>query len=422
MNKDDYALFKYSIIAPFINGTSGAKSIRSFSSAAACKEYFFEGLYVRFKPETIRKWIKQYKDGGYERLKRKTRSDKRKPRSFDEDILLRIDDLKTEFPKLRATSLHNRLVEEGYILKDDVSVRTFQRFVANRNYLNLNTDHERRSYRFEFPNDSWQSDTTHGPYIVIKGQKYKTYIIVFLDDHSRLIVGAKAFFKDTAINMQHLLKESIRLYGLPKQLYCDNGGPYSNKQLRIICARLGVNLKNARIYDPESKGKIERFNRTLKDEWMNTFDWNKIKDLDDLNNRLNDYITKYNSSIHKSIKMSPNESYFKALTSTNIKFVDDDYLNKAFYHTVSRKVSNTGTITIENRTYEIDYSCARKTLEFTYNPHDLSKVYLQDREYEILDTISNSRKGRKKNADYSKIVNKENEEIKEYEGEWFLWL
>lgn len=416
MEKDDYALFKYSIIAPFINGTAGTGSIRSFSNFAAGKQYFFKGKYLTFKPETIRKWINKYSKDGYEKLKRKTRSDNKKPRLFDEDTLIRIDDLKTSFPKLRATALHSILVQEGFIEKEEVSVRTFQRFLSNNNYLNLNTDHERRAYRFEFPNDSWQSDTTHGPYIVIKGQKYKTYIVVFIDDHSRLIVGARAFLSDNAINMQHLFKDSIRLYGIPKQLYVDNGGPYSNKQLRIICARLGVNLKNARVYDPESKGKVERFNRTLKDEWMNTFDWNVIKDLNELNDKLNDYIKRYNSKIHFSLKKSPNDAYFDGLLNANIKHIDEISLDKAFYHTVSRRVSNVGTITIENRTYEIDYSYARKTLEFTYNPHDLSKVYLDDKEYGLLDTISNSKKGRKKNADYSKIVNREDEEIKEYEG------
>ena len=416
MEKDDYALFKYSIIAPFINGTANTSSIRAFSDVAALKTYFFKGKYLTFKPDSIRKWISIYKAKGYDGLKRKTRCDSKAPRSFDEDVLLRIDDLKTEFPKLRSTSLHSKLVEEGYILKDDVSIRTFQRFVANRNYLNLNTDHERRAYRFEFPNDSWQSDTTHGPYIIIKGQKYKTYIVVFIDDHSRLILGAEAFLHDNALNMQHLLKKTIKLYGLPKQLYCDNGGPYSNKQLRIICAKLGINLKNARVYDPESKGKVERFNRTLKDEWMNTFDWNKIKDLDDLNNRLSEYIRKYNSNIHLSLKSSPNDVYYTDLAKTNVKYVEPEALDKSFYHTVTRKVSNVGTITIENRTYEIDYTYARKTLEFTYNPDDFSYVYSDDKKYGLLDATINSRKGRKKNADYSKIVNKENEEIKEYEG------
>ena len=416
MEKDDFALFKYSIIAPFINGTSGTTSARSFSKAASIKQYYFKGEYLSFKPDTIRKWISTYNKSGYELLKRKTRNDIKKPRSFDEDVLIRIDDLKTEFPKLRSTALHSILTNEGFIEKGDVSVRTFQRFIANRNYLNLNTDHERRAYRFEFVNDSWQSDTTYGPYVIIKGQKYKTYIVVFIDDHSRLVVGAKAFFHDNAINMQELFKESIKLYGVPKQLYVDNGGPYSNKQLKIICARIGTNLKNARVYDPESKGKVERFNRTLKDEWMNTFDWNLIKDLDELNNKLSEYIKKYNSKIHKVLKRSPNDVYYEGINNTDIKFIDEEKLDKSFYHTVSRKVSNVATITIENRIYEIDYKYVKKKLDFTYNPFDLSKVYLDGKEYGLLDSISNSKRSRKKNADYSKIANKEDEEVKEYEG------
>ena len=148
---------------------------------------------------------------------------------------------------------------------------------------------------------------------------------------------------------------------------------------------------------------------------MNILDWNKIKDLNDLNERLNKYIISYNNTIHKSLNASPNDIYYTG--TDNIKYIDENKLDKLFYHTATRKVSNVGTITIENRVYEIDYSYARKTLEFTYNPFDLTKVYIGDKEYHLLDSISNSKKKRKINADYSKVVNKEDEELKEYEGE-----
>lgn len=413
MDKDDYALLKYSVIASFINGTANTSSARKFSYEAASKSYFYKGEYLNFNEETIRKWIKEYKEG-YDNLKRKTRSDKRKPRSLDEDILIRIDDLKIKYPKLRSTVIYKTLINEGYFLEDEISIRTFQRFIKTKNYLSLDSNHDRRTYSFKNPNDSWQSDTTSGPYIIIKGVKYKTYIIVFIDDHSRLIVGAKAYFKDNALNMQDLLKESIRVYGVPKQLYCDNGGPYSNKQLKIICAKLGINLKNARPYDPESKGKIERFNRTLKDTWMNSIDWNLIRDLDDLNDRLSKYINSYNNSIHSSLKVSPNEEYYKE--ASDIRFIEPDKLDEYFYHTVKRKVNKTGCVKIENRVYELDYSYLGQIIEVTYNPSDLSKVIVNKKEYYLLDSISNSTSGRKKNADYSKVVNKENEELKEYEG------
>lgn len=415
MFKDDYALFKFSIIAPFINGTAGSESVRAFARDASKKEYPYQGEYLTFHENTIRRWIKEYQNEGYETLKREVRSDKKKPRSFDEDILIRIDDLKTKYPKMKSTVIHSILVKEGYFSSEEISVRTFQRYVKNQNYLSLSSNHDRRTYVFEHVNDSWQTDTTHGPYIVIKGVKYKTYIVVFIDDHSRLVVGARAFFHDTAINMQSLFKEAIKLYGVPKQIYCDNGGPYSNKQLKIICARLGVNLKNAKPYDPESKGKVERFNRTLKDAWMNTIDWNLIKDLKDLNERLDEYVKKYNNTIHSSLKKTPNDEYY--LDEQNIKYIDEETLNKYFYHTVTRKVGKTGCVKIENRVYELDYSYSSQTVEITYNPDDLSKVYVNDTEYGLLDSVTNSTKGRKKNADYSKVVNKENEEIIEYEDE-----
>ncbi len=413
MEKDDLALLKYSIIAPYINKTTDCKSIRSFSRQSSSKEYYFKGNLLKFDEETIRKWIRTYNRSGYEELKRKTRLDNNKPRVFDEDTLCRIDDLKTKFPKIRATTLYKQLVKEAYIEEGQISERTFQRFIRNKNYLNLNNDHERRSFEFKNSNDLWQTDTTHGPYIVIKGVKYKTYIIAFIDDHSRLIVGAKAFFHDNAINMQLLLKETIKVHGLPKILYMDNGGPYSNKQLSIICARLGIENRNARPYDPESKGKIERFNRTLKDTWMNAFDWNTIKSLDDLNDRLANTINDYNNVIHSSLKDTPNNVYYKDLQDT--RRYDDDFIDKAFYHTVIRKVNNTGTVSISNNIYEVDYSLAKRNIEFTYDPFDLSIIYYDDKAFELVNKESNSSKKRKKNVDYSKIVNKENEEIKEYE-------
>ena len=415
MNKDDYALFKYSIIAPFINGTSNTKSVRSFCDQASKKEYSYKGDSYTFKSSTIRNWISKYKKQGYDDLIRKTRSDKTKPRVLDDDILARVNIIKNEYPKIRTTALYKILIEEGYFIDNEISLRTFERYVANCNFISLNSEYERKAYTFEFSNDSWQCDTTSGPYIVIKGQKYKTYIMVFIDDHSRLIVGARAFFNDNALNMQTLLKEAIKLYGIPKQLYADNGGPYSNKQLSIICARLGINLKNARAYDPQAKGKVERFNRTLKDTWMNTFNWNNIKSLDELNKLLDNYINKYNNTFHRSLNNTPNEVYFK--DNSEVRHVDLNKLESYFYHTINRKVSNVGTVKIENNIYEIDYSLVKRTIELTYDPFDLSKVYYDGKEYGLLDSVSNSKKRRKRNVDYSKIVNKEDEEILEYEGQ-----
>lgn len=88
---------------------------------------------------------------------------------------------------------------------------------------------------------------------------------MFLDDASRFIVGYGFFFEDNELNMQQVFKMAIKQYGKPKILYADNGKTYSSTQLKLICAKLGIELKNTRPYDPQAKGKIERCFRTIKD-------------------------------------------------------------------------------------------------------------------------------------------------------------
>jgi transposase InsO family protein len=66
---------------------------------------------------------------------------------------------------------------------------------------------------------------------------------------------AKFFFADNAVNFQHCLRKAITKYGVPKRLYVDNGSPYKNEQLRLICAGLGIILIHSRVRQPQGKGK-----------------------------------------------------------------------------------------------------------------------------------------------------------------------
>ena len=74
--------------------------------------------------------------------------------------------------------------------------------------------------------------------------------------------------------------------------------------MQFICASLGTTISFARPYSPQSKGKIERWFKTLKDQWMNVIDWNEFSSLDELNESLFNYVEMvYNSKIHSSINM-----------------------------------------------------------------------------------------------------------------------
>ena len=96
-------------------------------------------------------------------------------------------------------------------------------------------------------------DTSHGPIITIDGKKVQTYLIQLIDDASRLIVGFQFFLNDNALNFQLVLKQAIKIYGVPKRIFVDNGTPYKNLQFQTICAQIGSILIHAKPYSPQSK-------------------------------------------------------------------------------------------------------------------------------------------------------------------------
>jgi putative transposase len=94
----------------------------------------------------------------------------------------------------------------------------------------------------------------HGPYIPNGRKKHKVFLIAAIDDHSRMIVGSRFFFRENSICLEMVFKEAIMHFGLPKAFYCDNGSMFSSSHLQLACARLGVALIHSRPYDSPSRG------------------------------------------------------------------------------------------------------------------------------------------------------------------------
>jgi hypothetical protein len=215
--------------------------------------------------------------------------------------------------------------------------------------------------------------------------------------------------------MQKVLKTAIKTYGKPKRLFVDNGGPYANKQLSMICATLGIELIHAKPYSPESKAKIERSFRTIKDGWMRCTDWNSFKTLEDVKTSLTNFIYKeYINKVHSSTNETPNERWHNDYSS--VVMLDNIFIDESFLHRVNRKVRNDRTIKIENTYYEVPYKYVGQTIEIRYDPNQLNEVYVfsnnqKQETCSIVDKVANSKVKRKNNIDYSLIVNDERDVI-----------
>lgn len=416
MKKDefygDFGLFRFSLIAPAINKSHSFNSNNEYFRDVSSKIYYFGEKKYSFTISCLKSWYYKYKKTGYNSLEKKTRADYKTSRNLNNETIQRIITLREEYPHINGSSIYKKLIEEEYINKTSASLNTVLRFLKKNNLkANQVTTVERRMFEMEHVNDCWQSDTSEGPYITIDNQKYRTKLIMFIDDKSRMIMGYEFFLNDNAINMQKVFKNAIKTYGKPKRLFVDNGGPYDNKQLSLICASLGIELIHAKPYSPESKAKIERSFRTIKDGWMRCTDWNNFKNLEDVNESLKTFIyNEYINKKHSSTGETPNERWHNEYK--NVVTLDEEFIDEAFLHRTNRKVRNDRTIKIDNNYYEVHFKYVGQTIEIRYNPNDLSEMYVFENNKKLekcslVDKVSNSKIKRKTSIDYSKVINDE---------------
>ena len=408
----DFGLFRFSLIAPAINHTHCYKSNYEYFKEVASKKHIFDGKEYSFSISCVKKWYYKYKNEGYQSLEKKKRIDNLSSRKLNNETNDKIVLLREQFPHMSGSAIYKKLIEEKYINKEQVHLNTLLRYLKLNNLKsNQIVGKERRMFEMPNVNDCWQSDTSDGPYLTIDNQKYRTKLIMFIDDKSRMIMGYEFFLNDNAINMQKVFKNAIKTYGKPKRLFVDNGGPYDNKQLSLICASLGIELIHAKPYSPESKAKIERSFRTIKDGWMRCSDWNSFKSLDDVNESLklflyNEYINKKHSSTNET----PNERWHNEYNK--VKFLEEIFIDESFLHRVNRKLRRDQTIKINNEYYEVPFKYVGLNIEIRYNPNDLCEVYIFENNKnihicKIIDKIANSKVKRKNTIDYSKVINDE---------------
>lgn len=251
------AQFRFALIAPVIQELYPDASRSKYYRRIAAETFTLpDGRTVKYKPKTFEKWVSNYNRGGFDALMPKERSDKGTTRVLPDTAVERIFRLKEDFPRLNATQIHARLVREG-LISARVSVCAVQRFVK-RNDLkgarNLNV-RDRKAFEEDAFGRMWQADSCYFPHITEDGKSRRVYAVCIIDDHSRMIVGSELFYNDNAAGFQKVLKNAVAAYGIPSKLMVDNGAPYSNEQLSLICGTLGIALIHTRPRDGASKGK-----------------------------------------------------------------------------------------------------------------------------------------------------------------------
>ena len=224
--------------------------------------------------------------------------------------------------------------------------------------------------RYERPhiNEVWCGDSSVGPYLrTPDGKKHKVYIIALIDDASRFIVGIDIFFNDNFINLMSVIKSAVAKYGRPQMFNFDNGSSYKNKQMELLAARIGSVIHYDQPYTPTQKAKIERWFRTMKDQWMSSLDIRDFHSLDELRGNLSAYVRKYNQTVHSSLGgKSPLDRFFSE--PDRIRRLSDEDIENSFLLEIERRVSSDSVIVIDQVEYEVDCRFAKQRIKLRYSP------------------------------------------------------
>ena len=373
------AQFRFALIAPLIQGLATDASNTAYYKRITKEPLTLpNGQTVRYSWKTPQKWHSLYLKGGFDALMPKTRSDKGVSRSLTDTAIEEIFRLKEKYPRLNATQIHLRLVQDAFI-PACVSVDAVQRFIRHND---LKTGRaadakDRKAFEEDAFGKMWQADTCHFCHICDEkdGKTHKVYLMIILDDHSRMIVGGDLFYHDSACNFQKVLKGAVATYGIPTKLYCDHGAPYNNEQLSLICGQAGICLLHAPVRDGAAKAKCERNFRTMKERLLYGLDLDGIHSLDTFRSILKDYIRKHNTGYHSGIRCTPLERYQD--TKQRMKLPKSrEWLEECFLNRIRRKVRKDATVSIFCESYDVPMQFISQTVEIRFPPDDMAGAFI----------------------------------------------
>ena len=387
------ALFRYSLIAAAVSGTyEAATLIQHFKNVAEKSYQDPTGKTVKVSYHTLERWYYRYKRYGIDALEPKKRKDTGKPRALPETAINQIFELKEKFPYITGKAIYKKLIENGFLNAADTSLSTVHRYLRDNGLKSTAaSDMVVKAFEMEFANDCWQCDTSDSVKLKVDGKSIQTYLIAFLDDKSRICLHFQHYTSDNAVNMQDCFKKAIAKYGVPKRIFADNGGPYDNLQLRMICASLGIALIHARVSRGQSKGKVERHFRTVKDGWLNCTDWNKFSSLEDIDASLGKFISEeYTNSNHRGINCTPKESFMQDYG--RIRFIPQEELDSHFLHRRESRVNNAAIVKFDKVEYEVPQQYIGSKVKIRYLPTDKTKAFIFSDDNKLLHTIYPVRK------------------------------
>ena len=336
-----------------------------------------EGRPYQFTWRTIQTWHYRYKNRGITAMENHSRSDKGRTRKVTpEEVLEAINSALPHFhgPAPSKTALYRFCIEKGLLNANQIARNTFSRMVNKYELLKADParNKSRLAFSMKYANQLWQADTMFGPHI--GGRQAK--LIAFIDDASRVLCHGEFFFEENVDSMVTAIRRAFYKRGLPEQLLVDNGSIYCCQEITLICARVGCILRHTAVRDAAAKGKIERFFRRVRDQFLiRNLD---LSSIESLNKQLNVWIEQdYNATIHATLGMKPIDRFGVDLSRIRFLSPSED-TDELFYAEAERQVKKDNTFSFRGARYETPIDLRGRKIQLRHERHRDGAVIVYD--------------------------------------------
>ena len=317
------------------------------------------------------KWLKR--DANGESLNDRSRKPKRIANRTEMEIEKLILSVRDDNPSWGGQKIHDYLVRQGK--KQLPTSRTCCNILKRYGYISEEESLKHKTYkRFSYKhcNDLWQADFK-GDFLLLDGKR--CYPLSILDDCSRFAIMVNC--KLDKANVIDSFQQAFCIYGKPKSVLSDNGWQFSGfhkgySQFEKWLMEHDVLPIHGRIMHPQTQGKVERFHRTMKYEFLQH---NQFQDIDDIKSQMEKWRTKYNEERpHLAIKSkTPAEIY------TPSKHEYSEEVLEYNYEGYTKKVTGKGYLRVMRWDVYLSETMARTQVEISRSASgDLFNIYFRN--------------------------------------------
>ena len=337
-----------------------------------------------YSASTLESWYYAYQVQGFEALQRQPRKDKGARKALSPEACQALLDLRQEHPQLKIKVLVRQLVEKGVLQLGTFSLPSVYRFFAAHQMDAHSFKHNppppqsgpTKAFECPLANELWMTDLMFGPTLKLaSGQLVHTRLFALLDDCSRLIPHAQYYESEKLWCFLDCLRQGLARRGFPEKLYTDQGKIFTSYHLQIVCANLKVRLCHAKPFAAWSKGKIERWFRTLQQDFEARLVIDPAHSLEELNQRLWRWIEgEYHQRPHSALDgQTPAERFTQRALHLRTAGPQTDW-EALFLSRAQRRVRLDATVSILGQLWEVPVHLRGRLIELRFNPSDWRRV------------------------------------------------